>query len=1603
VSTERARPSDGDIAVIGMACLFPGAPDLQAYWHNILGKVDAVSEPMPEWGAERYLDERSGAPRITTQAGGFLRDLYRFNPAEFGIMPSSVDGGEPDQFLALKIARDALADAGYADPDFDHTSTGVILGHSTYLHRGNAGVVQHGVVVDQTVELLRQLVPGLDDAAVAELRAALESALPPFNADIAPGLVPNVMTGRIANRLNLRGPNYLIDAACASSLLAVQSAMEELRAGRSDLMIAGGVNASIPAEVLMVFTQLGALSRRSKIRPFDAGADGTLLGEGLGAVVLKRLADAERDGDRIYAVLKAVGQSSDGKGLGLLAPRLEGEVLAVERAYRQCGLDPATIGLVEAHGTGIPLGDRTEITALTSVMGARAGDLPRCAIGSVKSMISHTIPAAGVASLIKTVLAVYHKVLPPTLCDEVNPALGLESTPFYVNTEARPWIHPLGSPRRAAVNAFGFGGINTHAVVEEHSAAPAAAAVAHWPSELVVFRAAGRDALIAQVERVSAFVAHRPEDSPLTLRDAAFTAAAALGQGDERLAVVATGLDDLVDKLTRALHALRDRGRHRLQTRSGVFYGDAPLDGGLAFLFPGEGAQYPGMLADLAMHFPVVRRWFDFWDSVYTDDRDFQPSLVALPPPTGLDGPARERLDKQLYGLEIGSESVFVANQALCQLLRSLGIEPDAILGHSSGENSALVAAGVVPLDGDAGLKEHILRLNRLYKKIEAKGSVVTGALLTVGAVPRDRILELVDASDGRLYLALDNCHHQAVLYGSREAIDEAATRLRGLGGLCTFLPFDRAYHTPKFEPISRAIREFFDEVPFRAARVPLYSCASADRFPDEPDAIRQLVAAQWSSRVRFIDAVERLYDDGVRSFVEIGPSGNLTAFVNDILRERDHLAVSSNNRNRPGLLQLQHLLARVFAAGRDFAVDALFTGRGAQALDFAGNAPAAPRRAPLLANHLPYARLDPATVQRIAGIIDPAQGAECAVERGPAAHPGSAAALPAQPAVQDAAAGGGGEAQREGVLMQHLGLMQEFLAHQQRVLEASLGLAAPADEGLPLIHRVLVREPARAVAEIDLDVDAQRFLRHHVLYAREVSDVRAGAHSMAVVPLTVSLEMLAEVAGLVSARPHLAALADVRAYNWIALDHGTTTLRMEASLVREGEAADVVHAVLYEGDAKLIEGDVEFADGPGADAPLVTALQAPRASQWTDEQLYTTGMFHGPLFHSIAHLIGWDERGMDAELHDTPTAGFLAEGDHPRFLLNPVLLDAVGHVTAFWIAQSRGTDFSSFPSSIERIELSRPDAEDTAGCRLRGRLAFQAQRDGAPRFLTGDYDCVDAQGRALFRIQGWRDRFLAVPHAFYYARSNPREGWYGEDWSERIPDMPADTLVWYLSPFPDGFLEDAGAIWKRVLAHTVLSEEERLAWYEGPAQPERRTQWLLGRLAAKEAARRWIHDRTGVLLYPADVIVRSDENGRPFLAPETIEGLGAPPEISLAHARGFVVAAAAPPGHAVGIDLETFGRVKLPDLLDGAFTAAERARVEATPKGEREEWALRLWCAKEAAAKSLGLGLGGQPRAFEVRELSGNGRFAVVHGNGQQVPVSIQRQDEKVIALAYR
>ncbi len=457
-----------DIAIVGMSCLYPGAADLESYWQNVLSKIDAISEPPEEWGREWFFeaDERTN-DRIYTSRGGHLGALARFEPTAYGVMPLSVDGTEPDHFLALRLASDALNDASINLDTVDEERIEVILGGGTYIKRGGATLFQHGVAIDQTIRVLHQLHPEYTTEELQTIKQGLKANLPPFNAETAPGLIPNIITGRIANRLNLRGANYIVDAACASTLIAVERAMQDLLLRKCDVALAGGIHASTIPTVYMVFCQLSALSHSGQIRPFDRRADGTLLGEGAGVMVLKRRADAERDGDRIYALIKGVGVASDGRGLGLMAPRIEGEVLALQHAYEMAGVEPSTVGLVEAHGTGTPLGDATEIRALREVFGTRSNGAG-CAIGTVKSMIGHSLQAAGAAGIIKAAMALHHKVLPPTLhCEE--PIAELSDSPFYLNRDTRPWIHGSPShPRRAGVNAFGFGGINAHVILEEY-------------------------------------------------------------------------------------------------------------------------------------------------------------------------------------------------------------------------------------------------------------------------------------------------------------------------------------------------------------------------------------------------------------------------------------------------------------------------------------------------------------------------------------------------------------------------------------------------------------------------------------------------------------------------------------------------------------------------------------------------------------------------------------------------------------------------------------------------------------------------------------------------------------------------------------------------------------------------------------------------------------------------------------------------------------------------------------------------------------------------------------------------------------------------------
>ena len=720
------RPSPGgEVAIIGMACIFPGARNLDAYWHNIVSGVDAITDVPPgRWDPATFFDPDSHAEdKLYCKRGGYLRDL-EFDPLEYGVMPIIIEGGDPDQFLGLRVGCEALADAGYAARPFQRDRTEVILGRGNYGNRGYVSLAARTLGIEQTLQILQSLHSEYTAEDLQAIKRELKASLPHFGPDTAGSLIPNLVTGRLANRLDLMGPNFTVDAACASALIAVDLAVRALLTGRCDLALVGGTHLATQVPFLVVFSQLNALSRRSQIRPFDEHADGTLPGEGVGVVVLKRRADAEQDGDRIYAIIRGVGTSSDGRGEGLLHPRVEGEELAVRRAYEMASIAPETVELIEAHGTGTPVGDLAEMQALTRVFGPRAGRLPTCAVGSVKSMIGHLMPAAGIAGLIKAALALYHRVLPPTLhCETPNPKFRMDKTPFYVNTEARPWIHgALRTPRRAGVNAFGFGGVNAHVILEEFppgADSGGASGRLHWETEVCLLWARSREDLVEQVRRVGR---HLETSGQVHLRDLAYTLNTGPREGTLCLALVSSCIDDLRDKLERARECLSDSGCREIVDVRGVYFSEQPLcgNGKLVFLFPGEESLYPNMLKDLCIHLPVVRAFFDRTDQVFRKaGSPLRPSLCTFPPSRCSDA-GRMEMERELRGMGAALATILTADLSLYGVLRLLEIRPDALLGHGSGEYAALIASGC--MGSDDLLLERLVELSSVYERVREKG-----------------------------------------------------------------------------------------------------------------------------------------------------------------------------------------------------------------------------------------------------------------------------------------------------------------------------------------------------------------------------------------------------------------------------------------------------------------------------------------------------------------------------------------------------------------------------------------------------------------------------------------------------------------------------------------------------------------------------------------------------------------------------------------------------------------------------------------------------------------------------------------------------------------
>jgi len=896
------------VAIIGLGCRLPGAQSVAEFWQLILDGRSAITEVPPErWDPSLFWDaDRSAPDKTYAKIGGFLRS-FKFNPRRFRIPPAAARSIDPVQQITLEAVADALEDAGLkAGPrdksgkDFDRTACAVILGNSMggeltddYTVRARVPAFQAAL---SAVPEFERLPEAVQQNILTAFGANVVEGLPPINEDAMPGELANVIAGRVANAFDLSGPNFTTDAACASSMAAVQAAVKGLQHGDFDMAVTGGADRSMGVATYTKFCKIGALSPRHSV-PFDAQADGFVMGEGAGILILKRLADARRDGDRVYAVIRGIGGSSDGRGKGITAPNPRGQKYALERAYAYAGVDPSEVDLIEAHGTSTVVGDKVEVESLASFVGpGRRGERGPMRIGSVKSNIGHLKSAAGAASLIKASLAIHHGILPPSAgYESPRPDLPYDVIPLQVQSRPERW-EAMG-PRRAGVSAFGFGGTNFHVVLEQDGgtaaepvrvAARTATPVAEdvpVPRGLWGLSAETRDELIA---RSASPEGHAFEPgAPVRVVAAAADAEARSAQLARLRKSIGRGSDGAM---------LRSRG---------IAFEEEPFDGKVAFLFTGQGSQYIGMGLQLAERFPIVRKTFEEADAVMLPELGRPLTSFIRPDPTL----SQAEQFARLQDTAISQPATLAVDIAILRLLAGFGVFPDMVAGHSLGEYAAVVAAGIM------SFKDALIAVSARGREMASVKIDDCGRMAGIAA-PEERVVEVLAEIPGYVVAANKNCPTQTVIAGETDAVEAAQEAFRSRGITVHPLPVSHAFHTRIVAPASGPLRKVLDRLDVRPARRPITTNVTSGWYPDTREAIVDLLSEQVAAPVEWIAQLERMYAEGARVFIECGPKRALTGFVTSTLKRRPHRAIFTNHPKVGELAAFDNALAAMVALG---------------------------------------------------------------------------------------------------------------------------------------------------------------------------------------------------------------------------------------------------------------------------------------------------------------------------------------------------------------------------------------------------------------------------------------------------------------------------------------------------------------------------------------------------------------------------------------------------------------------------------------------------------------------------------------------------------------
>ncbi|MBO2608616.1 type I polyketide synthase [Shewanella algae] len=887
------RLKDTPIAIVGMASLFAGSRYLNQFWDLICDKIDAITQvPADRWQVADYFDpDKKAADKSYCKRGGFIPEVD-FNPMEFGLPPNILELTDTSQLLSLVVAKEVLEDAGiHEDSDYDRDRIGITLGI------GGGQKISQSLNARLQYPVLKKVFreSGVSEQDSEMLIRKFQDQYIHWEENSFPGSLGNVIAGRIANRFDLGGMNCVVDAACAGSLAAMRMALTELTEGRSDMMLTGGVCTDNSAYMYMSFSKTPAFTSDEQIKPFDADSRGMMIGEGIGMVALKRLDDAERDGDRIYAVIKGVGASSDGKFKSIYAPRPEGQAKALQRAYDDAGFPPHTLGLMEAHGTGTAAGDVAEFSGLNAVMSQDNPELQHIALGSIKSQVGHTKSTAGTAGVIKAALALHHKVLPPTInVKQPNPKMAVEQSPFYLNTQTRPWMPRTdGTPRRAAVSSFGFGGTNFHLVLEEHSPElPKQPARLRRTPLPLLFCAPDKPAL---EQEISALLKTLNSDAHGDLET--LCAPYRLGSQTQvqgpRLGLLACDTIELQQKLQQALNKLQSTAEEQPQTRwqqQGVEYRSAPLtEAKTAALFAGQGSQYLQMGSGLTQLYPELRAEFAAADREFSrqgvaDKYGMGPLSARVFPIAKFTPQANKEDELALANTRFAQSAIGALGMGQFTLLCQAGFQADMLAGHSFGELSALRAAGALSRESYYALA--FARGDAMASVPEDKDPGAMSAVILPSAAERNTLEQLLQ-TEPEVQIANINSPVQLVIAGASEAVTRLNLKLNEAGLRAIALPVSGAFHTPLVAHAQQPFAEAIAHQGLSDAKTPLYVNATGDKLAQDAESLRANLEQHMLKQVRFSEQIESMYRDGARIFVEFGPKNTLAKLAQATLGDR--------------------------------------------------------------------------------------------------------------------------------------------------------------------------------------------------------------------------------------------------------------------------------------------------------------------------------------------------------------------------------------------------------------------------------------------------------------------------------------------------------------------------------------------------------------------------------------------------------------------------------------------------------------------------------------------------------------------------------------------